>query len=194
MSSHEKTIFGATVEPVSEPTPSAMESFTLPDAIDTSTQLTPSRSPSPPAAAVAIHSITKKPYLSVYETDLEAGSTLTRSTSHLSQTLEPPSYPTYNVSSFASSAVSINTYTKECTMWPSKATLTEKARADKARRCSAKAVRGCGPVYRAWVGLSWTQRTWCKVLFALAVVALAVGLGVGITRAVDGGFWFSDGQ
>ncbi|KAK8255276.1 hypothetical protein HDK77DRAFT_28252 [Phyllosticta capitalensis] len=80
--------------------------------------------------------------------------------------------------------VSMDGRVKECTVWPSKQTLQEKAKVAKAQRSSCQ----------WWGNLSKKHRLWLKILFALTIVALAVGLSVGISRAVGGGVWSSTGQ
>ena len=79
---------------------------------------------------------------------------------------------------------------KECSMWPSRATLKDQAKADKVRRRGAN----CCGLSQRWVGLSRKQRLWIKVLIALLVIAVAVAIGIGISRAVGGGVWASDNQ
>jgi len=68
-------------------------------------------------------------------------------------------------------------------VWPAKQTLQEKA-------LLAKKQRGCAPLRN----LSKKQRFWVMMLIGLVVVAAAVGLGVGISRAVGGGVWAGDDQ
>lgn len=79
--------------------------------------------------------------------------------------------------------VSVDGRVKECTMWPSRQTITEK------RKMSRRA-KGCN-LFRS---LNSKQRLWAKIIIALVVVAAAVGLGVGISRAVGGGVWSGQGQ
>ncbi|KAK7522123.1 uncharacterized protein IWZ02DRAFT_123738 [Phyllosticta citriasiana] len=80
--------------------------------------------------------------------------------------------------------VSMDGRVKECTVWPSKQTLHEKAKAAKVQRGSCQ----------WWGRMSKKHRLWLKILIALTVVALAVGLSVGISRAVGGGVWAGTGQ
>lgn len=72
---------------------------------------------------------------------------------------------------------------KECTMWPSRQAVLEK-------RKDHKRKKGCTP----FQGLSSKQRLWIKIIIALLVIGAAVGLGVGISRAVGGGVWAGDGK
>ncbi|KAF2016033.1 hypothetical protein BU24DRAFT_190580 [Aaosphaeria arxii CBS 175.79] len=79
--------------------------------------------------------------------------------------------------------VSVDGRVKECTMWPSRQAMMEK------KKMSRRA-RGCN-LFR---NLNSKQRLWAKIVIALFVIAAAVGLGVGISRAVGGGVWSSPGQ
>ncbi|KAI9818106.1 MAG: hypothetical protein M1827_000731 [Pycnora praestabilis] len=67
---------------------------------------------------------------------------------------------------------------KECTVWPGKQTLAQKARL-------AKKSRGCSPLRN----LTKQQKLWAKILIALVIIGAAVGIGIGISRAVGGGVW-----
>lgn len=80
--------------------------------------------------------------------------------------------------------VSMDGRVKECTVWPTKQTLQDRARASKAKR------RTC----QCWGRLTKKQKIITEVLIGLTVVALAVGLSVGISRAVGGGVWAGTGQ
>ncbi|KAL5121946.1 hypothetical protein ACEQ8H_000162 [Pleosporales sp. CAS-2024a] len=79
--------------------------------------------------------------------------------------------------------LSVDGRVKECTMWPSRQTVLE-------QRKTYRRSRGCN----LFKNLTGKQRLWAKILIALVVVAAAVGLGVGITRAVGGGVWAGEGQ
>jgi hypothetical protein len=79
--------------------------------------------------------------------------------------------------------VSVDGRVKECTMWPSRQAMMEKKK-------KHQRARGC-KMYR---NLTNKQRLWAKIIVALLVVAAAVGLGVGISRAVGGGVWAGEGQ
>ncbi|KAK8168088.1 hypothetical protein IWX90DRAFT_483790 [Phyllosticta citrichinensis] len=80
--------------------------------------------------------------------------------------------------------VSIDGRVKDCTVWPSKQALHEKAKAAKAQRTSCQ----------WWGRMSKKHRLWAKILIALTIIALAIGLSVGISRAVGGGVWSGTGQ
>ncbi|KAF2200753.1 hypothetical protein GQ43DRAFT_62340 [Delitschia confertaspora ATCC 74209] len=108
---------------------------------------------------------TSKVHLSVYEHDLEAGTPLSAATT---TTATHPK-------------VSVDGRVKECTMWPSRQTVLEKKKA-------TKRARGCA----FFKNLTAKQRLWAKIIIALVIVAAAVGLGVGISRAVGGGVWAGD--
>ncbi|KZM23150.1 hypothetical protein ST47_g5734 [Ascochyta rabiei] len=72
---------------------------------------------------------------------------------------------------------------KECTMWPSRQAVLDK-------RKDHKRKKGCN----LFQSLTSKQRLWVKIIIALLVVGAAVGLGVGISRAVGGGVWAGDGK
>ena len=68
-------------------------------------------------------------------------------------------------------------------MWPSRQAVLD-------QRKTYKRTRGCN-LFR---NLTSKQRLYCKIVIALLVIAAAVGLGVGISRAVGGGVWAGDGK
>lgn len=72
---------------------------------------------------------------------------------------------------------------KECTMWPSRQAVLDK-------RKDHKRKKGCN----LFQGLNSKQRLWIKIIIALLIIGAAVGLGVGISRAVGGGVWTGSGQ
>ncbi|KAJ8109577.1 hypothetical protein OPT61_g7363 [Boeremia exigua] len=72
---------------------------------------------------------------------------------------------------------------KECTMWPSRQAVLEKRKVHKRQK-------GCN----LFQGLSTKQRLWIKIIIGLLVIGAAVGLGVGISRAVGGGVWAGEGR
>jgi hypothetical protein len=102
--------------------------------------------------------------VAVYERDIEAGLPLSAAT-----TQNPK--------------LSVDGRVKECTMWPSRQAMVEKKKLH-------QRARGCN-LFR---GLTDKQRLWAKIAIALFVVAAAVALGVGISRAVGGGVWSVDGS
>lgn len=186
---NEKVTFGATIEPNNEQSTNLL----TPNVFDTPKTLTPvatqdDRSPMvpfynhPSAQASQQTMPSMKSPMMVYETDLEAGRA-TNSNLDLSGSRT-------NASSYRPS---FDTRPKECSMWPTKETIREQARAEKAKKMSK---RGCGigQVRMAWADLDKKQRLWFKIALALFLVAIAVALGVGITKAVGGGVWASNGQ
>jgi hypothetical protein len=114
----------------------------------------------------ASSAIQSKTHLDVHvaERDVEAGLPLSTAT-----TQQPKS--------------SVDGRVKECTMWPSRQAVMD-------QRKTYKRTRGCN----LFKNLTSKQRLWAKIIIALIVVAAAVGLGVGISRAVGGGVWAGDGK
>jgi hypothetical protein len=78
---------------------------------------------------------------------------------------------------------SVDGRVKECTMWPSRQAVMD-------QRKTYKRTKGCN----LFKNLTSKQRLWAKIVIALIVVAAAVGLGVGISRAVGGGVWAGQGR
>lgn len=70
--------------------------------------------------------------------------------------------------------------TKECTVWPGRNQLKRKNLLMKKRR-------GCSP----WRNLSKKQKLWAQIIIAFIIIGAAVGIGVGISKAVGGGVWKS---
>ncbi|KAF2084151.1 hypothetical protein K490DRAFT_69074 [Saccharata proteae CBS 121410] len=85
----------------------------------------------------------------------------------------------------AQSKTSVDGRVKECTVWPTKQTLAEKAAQKKRQRGN-----GC----TCWRAMNRRQKLISKLLIGLVVIALAVGLSVGVSRAVGGGVWAGEGQ
>ncbi|KAH7401862.1 hypothetical protein DE146DRAFT_716150 [Phaeosphaeria sp. MPI-PUGE-AT-0046c] len=102
--------------------------------------------------------------VNTFERDIEAGTPLSAAT-----TQQPK--------------VSVDGRVKECTMWPSRQAVMD-------QRKVHKRARGCN----LFKTLTSKQRLWAKIIIALLVVAAAVGLGVGISRAVGGGVWAGQGK
>ena len=76
-----------------------------------------------------------------------------------------------------------NTPMKECTVWPGQETIKQRTQdLRQSRRC------------RPFRGLTRKQRIWTKAVIALVIVGAAVGVGVGISKAVGGGVWKSNNQ
>jgi hypothetical protein len=72
---------------------------------------------------------------------------------------------------------------KDCSVWPGKHTLM-------ARKRQAKKRGMCNPM----ASLTKQQKLFAKILIALLVVAAAVGIGVGISRAVGAGVWKNNNE
>jgi dihydrodipicolinate synthase/N-acetylneuraminate lyase len=106
--------------------------------------------------------------ISTYERDLEAGVPLSAATTQ--------QLPKVSVDGRVKEV-------KECTMWPSRQAVLDKRRDHKRKK-------GCN----LFQGLTTKQRLWIKIIIALLVVGAAVGLGVGISRAVGGGVWAGEGK
>lgn len=88
-----------------------------------------------------------------------------------------------SVASTQQPKLSVDGRVKECTMWPSRQAVLDKRKSYQRKRGAA--------FFR---NLTNKQRIWAKVIIALLVVAAAVGLGVGISRAVGGGVWAGQGK
>lgn len=91
------------------------------------------------------------------------------------------------------SRLSFDGRTKECTMWPTKQTLRNQEKADRAKRRAARAC-GCNSIHAWWSSISKRQRLWFKILVAAFIVAVACGLGIGISKAVGAGVFAGKGQ
>ncbi len=72
-----------------------------------------------------------------------------------------------------------NSLQKNCTVWPGQKTLKDAKRREKRR----------GECWNPMRGLDKKTRFWLKVLIAAIIVGCAVGLGIGISKAVGGGIW-----
>jgi len=110
-------------------------------------------------------------------TDVEKGASL-----YLSPSLSTPKYPREGTQSplyAPCTAFSFDAHMKECTMWPSKTTLEQKAQLEKTSRTT-----GIG---RFWSCRSRKHKLWIRVIIGVLVVAIAVAIAVGVSRAVGGG-------
>jgi hypothetical protein len=72
---------------------------------------------------------------------------------------------------------------RECTMWPSQDELRHRHKRE-------KMLRSCNPLLR----LSKRNRIIVSVLIALTVIGAAIGIGVGISKAYNGGVWAGNGK
>ncbi|CAO2648971.1 Nn.00g099200.m01.CDS01 [Neocucurbitaria sp. VM-36] len=185
MASNEKhgpVTFGATVErPTSLSTPPPLRSppsndSTMSSATEEAAKKEWAIDPSNPYSAFYKHPEARrsldassapqsKTHLGVTTFDLEAGAPLSAAT-----TQQQPK-------------ASVDGRVKECTMWPSRQAVIDK-------RKTAQRTRGCA-FFR---NMTSKQRLWAKIVIGLLVVAAAVGLGVGISRAVGGGVWAGQGK
>lgn len=182
---HEPVTFGATIERSSSPPTKPQQALRSPPSTEsamssTSAELAKNEwamDPSNPCSAFYKHPEARrsldassapqsKTHLDIKtaERDLEAGLPLSAAT-----TQQPK--------------VSVDGRVKECTMWPSRQAVLDKQK-------SYKRSRGCN----LFKNLNSKQRLWAKIVIALLVVAAAVGLGVGISRAVGGGVWAGQGK
>lgn len=82
---------------------------------------------------------------------------------------------------------------KECTMWPSKQTLMQSRKSEKKKRRDQRML-GCGPVRDFWAKFTKRQRLYIKIAMALFFIAVIVAIAVGITVAVNGTVYVSDGH
>lgn len=78
----------------------------------------------------------------------------------------------------ASSTFPSSEATRDSEVWPGKQQL-------KKRALTMKNSKGCSPMS----GLTQTQKLWVKLLIALVVIGSAVGIGIGISKAVGAGVW-----
>lgn len=78
----------------------------------------------------------------------------------------------------ASTTFPFSEATRDTEVWPCKQQL-------KKRALVVKRSRGCSPLS----GLTQTQKFWVKLLIALVVIGAAVGIGIGISKAVGAGVW-----
>lgn len=206
--SNTPTTFGATiVKPASKPPAAANDSASLqPPTLDT-TSLTPrisqdvpsiTESPSleyhektfpiyspfyqhPPASFERVpHSRQgSKANVSAMEKDLEAGAIT-------------PITPDDDNPFTSKISVDRN---KECKMWPSKQTLMQKRLAEKKKkRDERKNCRACAPVRERWIALSKKQQLAIEIGLAVFIVGVIVAIAVGITKAVNGSVYESQGN
>lgn len=169
--------FGATVEGLSKPQPPALRPAPSNDTtMSAATEKDTGINSSNPYSAFYKHPEARrsmdasapqsKTHLDVHDRDrdLEAGVPLSAAT-----TQNPK--------------ISVDGRVKECTMWPSRQAIMEKKK-------MSKRAKGCN-MFR---NLNSKQRLWAKILIAMIIVAAAVGLGIGISKAVGGGIWKGRGQ
>lgn len=108
-----------------------------------------------------------KTHLSTYESDLEAGLSETKTSAG------------FNSSKLALAQKKSSGTNNECTVWPGQKALKEAKLAEKRRTECWNPMRG----------LDSRTKFWVKIAIGAVIVGLAVGVGLGITRAVHGGVW-----
>ncbi|ELR09409.1 hypothetical protein GMDG_03973 [Pseudogymnoascus destructans 20631-21] len=133
----------------------------------TSTPLSPFDHPPPFSLSQQPNKADSKSHLSTYESDLEAGC--------------PTEYKTSGLA-LAQKKSSGGATNKECTVWPGQKALKEAKMAEKRRTECWNPMRG----------LESRTKFWVKIAIGAVIVGLAVGVGLGITRAVHGGVWHQD--
>lgn len=109
-----------------------------------------------------------KSHLSTYESDLEAGLSETKTFG--------------GTSGLALAQKKTSGTNQECTVWPGQKALKEAKLAEKRRTECWNPMRG----------LEARTKFWAKIAIGAVIVGLAVGVGLGITKAVHGGVWHED--
>ncbi|KAI5195241.1 hypothetical protein AUEXF2481DRAFT_34087 [Aureobasidium subglaciale EXF-2481] len=195
----DEVTFGATVD-----TPTKTQNHLAPNVFDTPKSLSPvvtvdapSDEPLTPFYATPSADISRQtlPADRVSETDLESarkeGYFITSNPVGSDLNLPSEMAPVSAVPT--GSRLSFDGRTKECTMWPTKQTLRNQDRAERAKRRAARAC-GCSSIHAWWVGTDKRQRLWFKFIVAAFIVAIACGLGIGISKAVGAGVFAGKGQ
>jgi len=198
MPSQEKVAFGAIVHHQTHRMHADTDDHLTPrNVFDTPRDLSPSNTRDDLESSLPIMSEAGQKHYSVssvknehnvFETDLESGISPYTPNASASR-LDLPSPFQYFAAN--GSKYSVNSAAQECAMWPSKHTLQEKARQEKAKRSGTDC---CAPITQRWASMDKRQRLWFKIFIALLIVAFAVGLGIGISRAVGGGIWSTGNQ
>lgn len=190
---NEPVTFGASIERSSSPAamPAAQQLLRSPHSQDSTTTTATAAADADPAKKEWTADASN-PYSAFYkhpealrETRPSINDSIPPSKAHLGVTdhdLEG-AVPLSVASTQQQSKSSVDGRVKECTMWPTRQAVLEK-------RKSYQRKRGCA-FFR---NLTNKQRLWAKIVIALLVIAAAVGLGVGISRAVGGGVWAGNGQ
>lgn len=122
-----------------------------------------------PSSAFYLHPTTRysleasrtesKNNLAIYETDLEAGNTLSATNTNNNALIQSKT-------------------NKDCTIWPGQKTL----------KANHKIHRRKGAI-NPFRNLNKKNKIIAKTIVALVLVGLAVGIGVGVSKAVGGGVW-----
>jgi hypothetical protein len=79
-------------------------------------------------------------------------------------------------------------------MWPSKQTLVQTRQAEKKKRRDQQCCGGCGPVRDFWARFTKRQKLFLKIALALFLLGVVVAIAVGITVAVNGTVYVSQGH
>ena len=137
----------------------------------------PQHSPSPFERAYTRQGSSKTD-VSFSEKDLESGAMTPLSTE------DPDATP-------FSSKIRLDCHNQECTMWPSKQTLIQNHRAEKRKKRDTQC---CGSIKEVWSRLSKNQKLACKIAVAVFLAGVAIAIGVGISKAVHGGYYTSQGS
>lgn len=84
---------------------------------------------------------------------------------------------------------------KECEIWPSRQTLADRRLEEKQRRRKEKFGGACfGPVSAYWQRSSRRRKLWIKILVGLIIVGVVIAIGLGISIAVNGTVYVSEGS
>jgi hypothetical protein len=204
----EKTTFGVTIEPASDtnhdsstaPRAAHLSTIIEKDSVrsslapstpisrpSTSGTLTPTDNATTPFStfhadqqpARVSPAVTKNGFLAT-ETDLEAG--------HLSPISQQTTQSNAPSNVFDPSKLSLE-HTKECSMWPTPATLKQQQKQRKQLRRNTWNCWG-----RLTSRMTKGQKILLQIVIALVVIGAAVGIGVGVSKAVGGGVWSGTGQ
>jgi hypothetical protein len=184
----DEVTFGATVD-----TPTKTQNHLAPNVFDTPKSLSPVvtvDSPSTPEVeqltpfyAAPSAEISRQTLPTAHDNDLEAarkeGYFIT--SNPIASDLNLPCEMATVSAVPTGSRLSFDGRTKECTMWPTKQTLRNQDRAERAKRRAARAC-GCNSINAWWSSISKKQRLWFKILVAAFLVAIACGLGIGISK------------
>ena len=83
---------------------------------------------------------------------------------------------------------------KQDKMWPSKQELIQDQKSEKRKQRNQKLCGGCGPVVEFWERKTKKQKLCMKIAFALFVVGVIIAIALGISVAVNGTVYVSDGH
>lgn len=198
MPTSQKTTFGATIEPLSQPPPfypgltndSTESLIAPPPRVRMFSGTDEASNPANPYSAFYTHPSTR---LSLEQIRGEHGPVTPLQGHHDVEAGLSKTKPSFfcvtrsNSSGKPSTEISTKAITQaDTSVWPSRKELEEKAMMVKKEESRKN--------WNCLGGLSKKHRIMLRVLIGLLVAAVAVGLGVGISRAVGGGVWKGDGQ